>query len=605
MLILGRELFKSGHLFGSPGCYFSFFAVLAILLSGCSEPASTETRPPNIVMILADDQGWGDLSSSGNTNLSTPNIDRLAVEGASFSRFFVSPVCSPTRAEMLTGRYHPRGGVFGTSAGGELLDLDEQTIAEVFQEAGFATGAFGKWHNGMQPPYHPNARGFDEFYGFCSGHWGDYFSPNLLERNGELVKGSGYVTDDFTDHALAFIDEHQDQPFFAYLPFNTPHSPMQVPDAYWDKFSDVDLKMRHRDPDGENLQHTRAALAMVENIDYNVGRVLEHLEELGLEENTIVIYFSDNGPNGNRWNGGMKGRKGSTDEGGVRSPFYIRWKGVIEAGREINEIAGAIDLLPTLANLAGIPFENKNPIDGVNLDPLLLGEESLPDRYIFSYWNGRTSVRSQQYRLGHEDQLFDMVNDPEQRVDVSSDQPEIFDAMQAAKAAWQEDVLADFTPGEHRPFPVGYPGFELTQLPIRDATATGAIERSNRYPNDSYFLNWTNPEDEIHWDVDVLSAGNYEVVLYYACPEKDLGATIELRMGDRAVSGMVAVANDPPIRGAENDRDPRQESYVKDFKPMTLGTIQLEEGSGTLRLRALDMPGSQVMEVRLALLRRV
>jgi arylsulfatase A-like enzyme len=175
--------------------------------------ARGQQRRPNVVVILADDQGWGDLSVHGNTNLNTPNIDSLARDGALFERFFVCPVCSPTRAEFFTGRYHPRGGVYSTSTGGERLNLDEKTIGDTFKAAGYATGAFGKWHNGMQYPYHPNARGFDEFYGFCSGHWGNYFSP-VLEHNGTLVRGNGYITDDLTEHALAFIEQNKDRPCF-------------------------------------------------------------------------------------------------------------------------------------------------------------------------------------------------------------------------------------------------------------------------------------------------------------------------------------------------------------------------------------------------------
>ena len=222
------------------------------------------------------------------------------------------------------------------------MDLDETSLAEVFKAAGYATAAFGRWHNGMQPPYHPNARGFDEFYGFCSGHWGSYFSP-ILEYNGNLVRGEGYVTDDFTSHALDFIEKHRDGPFLVYLPYNTPHSPMQAPEEYWRKFADSPLELRHRDPEIEDLEHTRAALAMTENIDWNVGRVLNRLEQLDLQDNTIVLYFSDNGPNGWRWNQGMKGRKGSTDEGGVRSPFVIQWPGVIAPGGVIPTIAATID----------------------------------------------------------------------------------------------------------------------------------------------------------------------------------------------------------------------------------------------------------------------
>lgn len=583
-----------------------FLLLIGLVIFSCTEaPVDSEPTMPNIVMIMTDDQGWGDLSSSGNTNLATPNIDSLAMNGVRFDRFYVSPVCSPTRAEMLTGRYHTRGGVYGTSAGSELLNLDEMTIAEVFRSAGYATGAFGKWHNGMQPPYHPNARGFDEFYGFASGHWGDYFSPNFLERNGELVKGNGFLIDDFTDNAIRFIEENKTGPFFAYLPYNTPHSPMQVPDEWWEKFaSDESLQMRHREPEKENTQHSRAALAMVENIDWNVGRLMQFLREENLEDNTIVIFFSDNGPNGSRWNGGMKGRKGSTDEGGVRSPFYMQWKDHIAAGKVVEEIAGAIDLLPTLAEMAGVEFVPANPLDGVSLQPLLDGDTEWPERYIFSHWRDRISVRSQQYRLDHENQLFDMVADPGQSVDVGGKLPAVAEAMKAAKEAWITDAMAGFTQ-EDRPFPVGHPDFTFSQLPIRDARSTGSIERSNRYPNDSFFLNWVNTEDEITWDVNVLEAGQYEAVLYYACPEKDLGSTIELRFGDHAVQGKIEIANDPPLLGAENDRDPRQESYVKDFQPMSLGTISLDEGRGTLRLRALDMPGGQVMEIRLMMLYRI
>ncbi len=287
-----------------------FLAVL--VMSACKRGNLNSDDKPNVIIFLTDDQGWGDLSINGNTNLQTPHIDQLSVNGASFDRFYVSPVCSPTRAELLTGRYHSRGGVYSTSAGGERLDLDETTIAEVFKAAGYRTAAYGKWHNGMQPPYHPNARGFDDFYGFCSGHWGHYYSP-MLEHNGRLVQGEGYLTDDFTTHAISFIEESKNDPFLLYIPYNTPHSPMQAPEEYWDRQKNKDLEMFHRDPALEDTMHTRAALAMVENIDWNVGRIMDKLDTLGLTDNTIVVFFTDNGPNGARWNDSMKGWKGHTD----------------------------------------------------------------------------------------------------------------------------------------------------------------------------------------------------------------------------------------------------------------------------------------------------
>ncbi|MFW5832455.1 MAG: arylsulfatase, partial [Prolixibacteraceae bacterium] len=370
--------------------FLAFFAISALMNCGSAETA----KKPNIILILSDDQGWGDLSINGNKNISTPNIDNLAKNGVTFDRFYVAPVCSPTRAELLTGRYSPRGGVYSTSAGGERLDLDETTIAEIFKTAGYATAAYGKWHNGMQPPYHPNARGFDDFYGFCSGHWGNYFSP-MLEHNGEIVKGKGFVVDDFTDRGMAFMEQNKHKPFFLYMAYNTPHTPMQVPDRWWEEFQNKELAMRHRDPEKEDIPFTRAALAMCENIDWNVGRIVKKVEELGLEENTIIIYLSDNGPNGWRWNGGMKGKKGSTDEGGVRSPFFIQWQGKLEPGTKTDRIAGAIDLLPTLADLASVEYTSHNKLDGISLKPLLFNaSDSWPDRLIFSHW-GKTSVRNQ------------------------------------------------------------------------------------------------------------------------------------------------------------------------------------------------------------------
>lgn len=348
-------------------------ALLLVLFLPAVVSAADRADRPNVVVILADDQGWGDVGFNGNTNVQTPNVDRLAQSGTILDRFFVCPVCSPTRAQFLTGRYYPRCGVRDVTSGQERLNLDETTIADTFKAAGYATGAFGKWHNGSQWPYHPNARGFDEYYGFTSGHWGEYFDPPL-EHNGEFVRGKGYIGDDLTDHAIAFIEKNHDRPFFCYLPLNIPHSPFCVPDKYWDRLKDNPIAQRGRLGDKEDLSITRSVLAMAEDIYWNVGRLLSRLDELHLAENTIVVYFSDNGPVSERWNGGMKGLKGTTDEGGIREPFCIRWPGRIKAGATLREIAGDIDLLPTLTSLTGAPLISKKPLDGRNLAPLLLGK---------------------------------------------------------------------------------------------------------------------------------------------------------------------------------------------------------------------------------------
>ncbi|MGK0184962.1 MAG: arylsulfatase A-like enzyme [Verrucomicrobiales bacterium] len=577
---------------------------LLCTLAACwlAAPLALAAEHPNIVVILTDDQGWGDLSLHGNQNLSTPRIDALAKEGAQLTHFYVSPVCSPTRAEMLTGRYHPRTGVFSTSAGGERLDLDERTIAQIFQSAGYATGAFGKWHNGMQHPYHPNARGFDEFYGFCSGHWGNYFNA-MLEHNGEIVTGNGFMVDDLTDQAMAFIEASAaaGKPSFTYIPYNTPHSPMQVPETHWEKFADAELPSRGRSEKRENLDHTRAAMAMCENIDWNVGRLLDKLDSLNLAENTIVAYFSDNGPNGARWNNGMKGHKGSTDEGGVRAPLFMRWPGHIAQNSIIPQITSAIDLLPTFASLAGIPVTGTKPLDGVDVSPLLLGKstEEWPERMIFSHWNGRVSVRTQRYRLDTKGNLFDMIDDPGQTQVINSDAAS---PLRESVVTWKREVLSELRRDEKRPFPVG--GGTITQLPARDAVVSGNLKRSNRFPNCSYFTNWIAPDDAISFDVDVIAAGDYAIDIYYTCAEKNVGCEVELSSGSDSTSGKVTTANDPPPSGAEHDRVPRQESFVKAFRPMRLGTISLEKGSTTLTLRATEIPGDAAIEFRMLLLRR-
>ena len=583
----------------------SILAAAALACIGCNASEGGAERPPNVVVFLADDQGWGDLSLHGNTNLSTPHIDSLAHAGAMFDYFYVNSVCAPTRAEFLTGRYHARGGVRGVSTGQERLNADEHTIAQTFQAAGYATGAFGKWHNGTQHPYHPNARGFEEFYGFTEGHWGHYFDYEL-DHNGELVRGEGFVIDDFTNKAMAFMEQNRDRPFFAYLPYNTPHSPMQVPDAYWQRFEARELAMRNRAPESEDVPKTRAALAMVENIDWNVGRVLSKLDELDLAENTIVLYFSDNGPNSWRWNAGMKGRKGSVDEGGLRSPLLVRWPGRIPAGQRISDVAGAIDLLPTLSDLAGIEVGATKPLDGRSLVPLLLGQElEGEDRMLFSLRNARgqlqLSIRTQRFRLDPEGRLFDIENDPGQHSDAADQFPEEAERLRAAAKEWLAEVAPNVGPDD-RPFPVGYA--PMTLLPARDGVPHGGVKRSGRAPNCSYFTNWTSTADSITWDIEVAEPGTYELAIYYAAPTA--GSTIEASFNGVTIQGKVIEAHDPPAYGSEADRVWRGvgESLVKDFRMQSLGTPEFPASRGTLTLRALDVAGAQVAEIRYAVLNR-
>lgn len=601
---------------------------LLILAFALLASASAQAAPPNLVVFLADDAGWGDYSSTGNTQLATPHIDSIAKKGVSLDRFYVCPVCAPTRAEFLTGRYHPRTGVRGVSTGQERLDLDEKTLADALKAAGYATGAFGKWHNGSQWPYHPMARGFDTYFGHTAGHWGEYFDAPV-EDEGRMVRTEGYIVDVCTDQALAFIDDHRDGPFFCFVPFTTPHSPWTAKEEDWARFKDLPISQRATAAELEVDDETRCALAMVENQDWNVGRILTKLQELGLEENTLVLYFSDNGPNSHRWNGGMKGKKGQTDEGGVRSICYLKWPASLPAGHTVTEIAGAIDLLPTLASLAGVEPVGDKPLDGLDLSPLLRKEDTAwPDRMIFSTWSSNIGVRTQTHRLDNTGRLFDMVADPAQTTPVNDQEPELTAKLTEAVAAWRremygKDAVAPGPPAakgaaapgkgqkggkgakgrnntvDPRPIPVGYREVPITMLPARDGEPRGTVERSSSAPNCSYFVNWTRSEDSLVWLLDVKTSGRYEVTIDYTCPVRDAGSTVELSFGDARLSGKVGPAWDPPLY-TNQDTLPRPpaESTMKEFRTLALGEVELEAGEGPLVLRATEIPGRSVMDLR-------
>jgi arylsulfatase A-like enzyme len=576
---------------------FTLLCALVVQSPAAKPDSGQAERLPNVVIFLADDQGWGDLSIHGNTNLATPHVDSLARDGISFENFYVCAVCAPTRAEFLTGRYHSRTGVGGVSRGEGRLNPDETTIANVFKAAGYATGAFGKWHNGTQTPYHPNDRGFDEFYGFTSGHWGHYFSPPL-DHNGKRVRGKGYVVDDFTDHALRFIKEQRDKPFFCYLPYNTPHSPMMVDDRFYEKFAGVDPGMRHRDPQREDIPMTRAALAMCENIDWNVGRILKQLDDLKLRDNTIVLYFSDNGPNSYRWNGGMKGRKSSVDEGGLRSPLFIRWPDRIKPGSRVKQVTGAIDLLPSLADFAGIPAGTAKPMDGASFASLLGGRDKLwKGRNLFSLWGKKSSVRTERFRLDSAGKLYDIGKDRGQRINVAVEHPADTARLQRVLSEHRARMADAYAPFKNRPFTVGYG--RSTTLPARDGIANGSIERSSKAPNNSFFKNWTKEDDSITWKVDVGQTADYEATVYYTCAKQNVGVRLRLSLdgSDTGTEANVTQAFNPPLYDKSKERVTKSHYFQKDFKPFELGTLRLKKGTGTLRLTAPKIVGDAAIDL--------
>lgn len=577
-----------------------WLSICLVWLTCIVSAAQAQSRSPNVIVFLSDDQGWGDFSFQGNTNLKTPHIDSLAKRGALLERFYVCPVCAPTRAEFFTGRYHPRSGAMGVTEGKERLDLDETILAERFLRAGYATAAFGKWHNGSQFPYHPNARGFQEFYGFTSGHWGDYFSPPL-DHNGQSIKGQGYVTDDFTGRALEFIRAHKDKPFFCYVAYNTPHSPMQVPDEYYNRMQakPLDLKHQGRPTEKEDEAMTRAALAMVENIDDNVGRILKLLELENLTEDTIVVYFNDNGPNSFRWNGGLKGKKGSVDEGGIRSPCLIQWPQKIPAGLRNQQLSGAIDLTPTLCALAGIDIDTSD-LDGLDLSSQLLKQnEPVLARKLYSQWAGQLAVRSDSFLLDANNRLFDLIKDPTQQQALNEQFPELVEQLRREKEAWRRDVLAS-AKMDSRPFTVGDRRIDRTELPARDAIAQGpTIKRSAAAPNCSYFTSWKSLEDQVGWNIEVLEPGDYEILLQYNAPASSLGSVIEIQFGELVLQAEIKEAFWAEPYGAEKDRVKRQgESLMKTFPTMSCGRWSLKPSKGNCWLKLIKIHGNEGLEIQ-------
>lgn len=576
--------------------YIRLLRTFSLLLCLLFSFENAFAQKPNIILILSDDQGWGDLSMNGNGNVRTPNIDRIGKEGARFSRFYVAPLCAPTRAGLLTGRYHYRTGVHGVSNSKEFMNLDEVTFADLFKKSGYATGAFGKWHNGSQYPYHPNGRGFDEFYGFLSGHYANYFNTTL-DHNGEAVRSKGYITDDLTDKAIEFIEKNKAQPFVCYVSFNAPHSPFQVPDKYYDRVKARGIKQLGKDKNAEELEMTISALAMCENMDDNVGRILEKLDQLKIADNTIVIYLSDNGPNSWRWNGDMKGRKGMADEGGVRVPFLIRWPGKIKPGKVVAGNAAYIDILPTLTDLAGVAAKGTKPLDGISLKPALIGIAPVPERTLFTSINKNSSVRKGSY-LYSGDALFDLSKDSTQQNNIASEHADLAKTLSDALENWHLEMIKNVD--TVRWLPVGYKQFPKTVLPSQDAmlhrSKGGTLSYSASAPNSSWIANWSDTASYASWHVEVNTTGKYQVNVYYTSPQA--GDTFTIAFNQSRISGHITEAFDPPLIDSP-DRVKRQaESYEKDFKKLSVGEVQLPKGRGELILKPTLIKGQKFADIR-------
>jgi len=553
---------------------------------------------PNVLLIMTDDQGWGDLGSSKNPMLQTPVLDSLARQSATFDRFYVSPLCAPTRASLLTGRYHLRTGTVSVTKGLETMRANETTLAEIFRDNGYYTGIFGKWHNGEHYPNNPAGQGFDEFLGFCAGHWSNYFGTEL-QTNQQPKKTSGYITDVLTDAALSFMDRNREKPFFCYVPYNAPHSPHQVPDNYFDP-----QKAAGHDNELASIY------GMVANIDHNVGRLLDRLDKLKLTDNTIVIFLTDNGPNGHRYNGGMKGIKGAVDEGGMRVPCFVRWPGTVRPGTEIKSIAAHIDMLPTLIDLCGLKKTGALPLDGVSLAGVLRGQSAAPaGRTLFShvaFTNNVTDLKSRpgtartdRYRLVWKDEqpeLYDMRADPNQTRNVAAYHPKETKQLADAYTRWFADVTQNLQPAP--PVPMGFPDGGTVLLNAPEARFGGSIRyaEGHGWAHD-WLTNWTTPADSMSWSLDALQPARYVAYLQYTCLPAAVGSVVQLSIQNQFVTGKIMPAFDPPLLPSP-DRVPRKEAFEKPWARLKLGLLTVPKGESQLILKALRVAGSEVADVK-------
>lgn len=515
----------------------------AAFATGCAEAPDGR---PNIVLVITDDQGYGDIGAHGNEKIRTPNLDALHGESVRLANFHVDPTCSPTRSALVTGRYSSRTGVWHTIMGRSIVHREEKTFANVLSDVGYATGFFGKWHLGDTAPYRPIDRGFQKAVyhggggvGQTPDYWGnDYFDDTYWD-NGVPQKYEGYCTDVFFDNALEFIEEQAasaSSPFFVYLSTNAPHGPFLVDESYSEPYADM------------GVPETMAKFyGMIENIDDNMGRLTAKLDELDIADNTLLIFMTDNGTaagvtnahpsqivgssnknvlaqaaaaaEAGTWQGfnaGMRGRKGSEYDGGHRVPFFMRWPGGnLGEARDVSNLTAHIDVLPTFADIAGAGRRPELDWDGTSLLPLLRGEE----------WNDRTlvvhsqrirfperwrksAVMTERHRLVNGQELFDMSADPGQENDIAAENPELVESLKQAYDAWWERIDDRFE--QHVYLDIGSDAENPARITAHDWLP----------PDDSVQVPWNQrhvaraPAVNGTWNVQITQAGTYEFELF-------------------------------------------------------------------------------------------
>lgn len=498
------------------------------LAAATAAAASAQTARPNIVFVMTDDQGYGDLACHGNPVLKTPNIDALHGESVRLTNYHVSPTCAPTRSALLTGRYSNLVGPWHTIQGRSILHHDEITMADCFRAAGYRTGIFGKWHLGDNYPCRPQDRGFDEVVINGGGgvwqtpdYFGNDYQDDTYSHNGKMEKYEGFCTDVFFANARKFVEDavKRKKPFFCYLPTNAPHGPMWAPERYNERYRNV-----------KGLSEP-GFYGMIENIDENVGKMREFLKTAGLAENTIFIFTTDNGSaSGFRvHNAGMRGNKGSAYDGGHRVPFFLHWpKGGFTKGRDIDTLTAHIDVLPTMLELTGVKRPKGPALHGRSLAPLLRGGKWAPRSIVVDSqreenlipWR-QAAVMTQEWRLvspgpggdGGKVELFDMRTDPGQKTDLAAQHPDVVARLRADYEAWWKLVSA--RAGEYARIVIGDAHENPARLTAHDWHGEGALQAWNQ----ASILR--GPDVNGFWAVEAR-AGRYRIELRRWPEELDL-----------------------------------------------------------------------------------
>ncbi|MEM1085359.1 MAG: arylsulfatase [Verrucomicrobiota bacterium] len=517
-------------------------AVVGLLLGLCVSAGAVER--PNVIVIVTDDQGYGDISSQGHPWLKTPQLDRLCEESVRLEDYHVDPYCTPTRAALMTGRYCTRNGAWAVTSGRQMLYPNETTMAEVFRDSGYRTGMFGKWHLGDTWPYAPRFRGFEDVVCHRAGGVDEIGNPegnNYFDDtyfcNGKAERFQGYCTDVFFDETLRFIREEDERPFFVYLPLNAMHSPFTVAERYWKRFAELGMKR-----DRANF------LGMIENFDENLGRLMAELAERKLDEKTLVIFMSDNGTAvGHKatpddrfgFNAGMRGNKGSVYEGGHRVPCFVRWKGQLKAGSAIDELTCHRDWLPTLIDMCGLKAPEKVAFDGKSIVPLLKGGSDWPERTFFierqrDYLKkGRLegpsipfAILTERWRMVN-GELYEISVDSEQKRNVADKHPKVVRELYQAYEAYFADVSSHDS--AYTRFMLGTDEENPITFTVRDwhPTVGNVIWSKPQLSDDKLYING-------YWAVEVMEGGRYEfrVSRHPRDHEKPMGAKeVRLEIG--------------------------------------------------------------------------